>query len=38
MMSSLDIVEWIWYTADALLAQFRVDTLKKAKVAHLPML
>lgn len=37
MMTPLDVVEWLMITGAALAARWRVDTLRKARTAQLPM-
>lgn len=32
MITPLDMVEWLFYTSEALVARLRVDTLRVAKV------
>lgn len=36
MITPLDAVEWLFYMKDALVARWRVDTLRKARTMHLP--
>lgn len=35
MITPLDAVEWLFYLKDALVARWWVDTLRKARTAHL---
>lgn len=34
MITLMDMVEWMFYISDALVARFGVDTLRKAKAAQ----
>jgi hypothetical protein len=34
MITLMDIVEWMFYISDTLVARCRVDTLRKAKAAQ----
>lgn len=37
MITPMDMAEWTWYAVTALVARWRVDTLRKARTSQLPI-